>query len=130
MEQSSLLTFLADSSTVELNILAALQPGDKLSVSGKFLEIDPPSYTRVIRRFFGKDNRNLSATTVERIVSTSRRLARRLKSADETDAHQHLVDAMRSAIVGIENLKQTYGGDAGVQARLSVAACKLADALV
>ena len=129
MEQSSLLAFLADSNTVELGVLGALQPGDKLRVTTKCLEIDPPAYARKVRRFFSKENRTLAASAVERIVGTSRRLVRRLTSSNELEALEHLKTAMRAAIVGIENLKQTYVGDASVQARLTVAACKLGDAL-
>lgn len=126
MDQSTLLSSMADHVTVNLHILASLRPGDKLRVAGDVVEVDPPSRARCVRRFLRKDGRHISVITVERWVATARRL---LRTTPESDAKKNLRDAMHAAIAGIQNLRQTYAADAAVCARLTVAACRIEDAL-
>jgi hypothetical protein len=80
---------------VNLNVLAQLKKGQKLNTRGEFLDIETPYIVpECIRRWRRQDSRNDMILCLNKIIN----------QAIQLDVQRYL----DKAIVGLENLKQTY----------------------
>lgn len=92
---------------VNLNVIAQLKKGQKLSTRGEYLDIEAPCLVpECIRRWRRQDSRNDMVIALNRIINEAIR--------------QDVPRYLDKAIVGLENLKHTYAHCKQTMARLEM----------
>ena len=92
---------------VNLNVLGQLKKGQKLCTRGEYLDIESPYIIpECIRRWRRQDSRNDMILTLNKVVNEAIR--------------QDVPRYLDKAIVGLENLKQTYSQCRQTVARLDM----------
>jgi hypothetical protein len=92
---------------VNLNVLAQLKKGQKLCTRGEFLDIETPFIIpECIRRWRRQDSRNDMILSLNKIINQAIQL--------------NVPRYLEKAVVGLENLKQTYSTCKQTCARLDM----------
>ena len=114
---------------IDLEVIAQLQPDDKLGVNvlpgSTELVVDSNYYTQSIRRWYGGRDRRTALNYVDRLVTSCEEAAGTLRMGSHTVAQHNITQSITKAVVGLENLKQTYVNDSVLVAQLSLILCKL-----
>lgn len=103
---------------VNLNVLHQIKKGQKLSTRGAFLDIEAPYLIpECIRRWRRQETRNDMINTLNKVVNSAIQLNR-------TDPS--VLPYIKKAVIGIDNLKQTYSMCHQTCARLDMILDKIA----
>ena len=108
-----------------MSVISRVSQQDKLVTSGTYFSIHPPSNSRFLWRWWYSDNRLQNVEAVKATVDSAI-TAIALCDADSTSnliAQPDLVgtrlsEMLEKAIVGLQNLKETYKDDIGVHSSL------------
>lgn len=103
---------------VNLNVLHQIKKGQKLSTRGAFLDIEAPYLIpECIRRWRRQETRNDMINTMNKVINSAIYLNR-------TDPS--VLPYIKKAVIGIDNLKQTYSMCHQTCARLDMILDKIA----
>ena len=87
-----------DSIIINLKVIAAIQPNDKINTSDNFLNIETKNIVpQFIKRWWRHDDRNESLNRIDEIISEA-------LGKNNTIIH----DNVQYALPGLNNLKNTY----------------------
>ena len=83
---------------INLKVIAAIQPNDKLNTSDNYLNIESNTIVPVsIKRWWRSDDRNESLNRIDQIIT------------DALTKNSPLIDSnIKESIVGLNNFKKTY----------------------
>jgi len=106
---------LMDSTMVNLKVLSKLKPETKLETDGVlFQSVEWSIFPEWARRYWGGHSR---ITTVNKIKQLYKNAFVLVKSGEQVD---RIVEALKSSVQGLKNLKATYSTDTTVVSQLDV----------
>lgn len=95
----------------KLKFIGKIQKGDKINV--KYLYVQPTNWlTKISRTFYATDNRNNAFNFIEHTISRSFEIISiNNQLGNMSKINKGLVSDIKDALVGIQNLKDTYAHD-------------------
>lgn len=114
---------------INLKVLESLQKNQKLISRGSYLNIEPNSIIpEFLRRWQRQDNRNETLKKINLVVNSAIELLQN-NSTNNSKVKLDISKYLENALVGIENLKETYATCFQTCARLDVIIDKIKSVL-
>ena len=106
---------LMDSTMVNLKVLSKLKPETKLETDGVlFQSVEWSIFPEWARRYWGGHSRIATVNKIKQLYKNAFVL---VKSGEQVD---RIVEALKSSVQGLKNLKATYSTDTTVVSQLDV----------
>jgi hypothetical protein len=106
---------LMDSTMVNLKVLSKLEPETKLETDGVlFQSVEWSIFPEWARRYWGGHSRIATVNKIKQLYKNAFAL---VKSGEQVD---RIINALRSSIQGLKNLKATYSTDTTVVSQIDV----------
>ena len=127
-----------------VTVVASIMPNDKLNTEYEFFSVYTPTSMRGLFRYWSGETRETNVSKIQASirqaaqfvqasmqneVTTANNFSGRMKAATQIQQCQRILDTLRKAVTGIDNLKQTYKDDASIVAKLHMIRNEIEDFL-
>jgi hypothetical protein len=103
---------------LDLKVLANLKVNCKLKVKKKSLQLDSYSIVQAIYRYYNNENRDKTIEYIEKIVQNISVIIPYLLEEKHRGDKANFIMIFPQVILGLDNLKKTYGGDENVKIKI------------
>jgi hypothetical protein len=112
---------------INLRIVGALLPHQKLNAKAELLAVEPPSwFPEAIYRWFRGDDRDICLRRLEELLTEAIASVERAGKLRDQKMQRKFLTHIHNCIPGFKNISQTYAGDAttGAKIELFIEQCK------
>ena len=117
-----------------INVVASCMPNDKLNTDGSLFSIYVPTSIRGLWRFLYREGRESNVSDIQSCIRQATAFIQhtmqnrvishtfhgKLKAATELQQCHRMMEALKRASQGIDNLTQTYKDDASIVSKLKM----------
>ena len=119
---------------LNLKIISKIKEHDKLSSQDKIIKIDPPSMLQGVYRWVNAEGRAITLEKLTEIIDESMKITEGLLAREKEIKEQEYLDLQENnsqifqnfiieltgSLLGLENLKKTYGNDINITSELDL----------
>ena len=106
---------------VNLHILSAILPHQKLNAKKDLLSVEPPSwFPEALYRWFRGDDREICLRRLEEIVTEAVGAVEQSGRLNDKKKQKKFLTHINNCIPGFKNISQTYAGDATTVAKINL----------
>ena len=103
---------------LDLKVLANLKVNCKLKTKNDVLQLDSYSFIQALYRYYHNETRDKTIEFIEKIVNDINLIIPYLLDTKHKKEKANFIMIFPQVILGLDNLKKTYGGDENVKIKI------------